>query len=70
MNLNEWQKSGKHFDYKGFEIFYQQSKPSKEVLLCLHGFPCSSFDYHKIWQPLNEKYACLSYDMIGYGFSA
>jgi pimeloyl-ACP methyl ester carboxylesterase len=70
MNLNEWQKSGKHFDYKGFEIFYQQPKPSEEVLLCLHGFPCSSFDYHKIWQPLNEKYACLSYDMIGYGFSA
>jgi pimeloyl-ACP methyl ester carboxylesterase len=70
MNLTEWKSKGKYFDYKGFPIFYQQSDQNEEVLLCLHGFPCASFDYHKIWDKLSEKYSCLAYDMIGYGFSA
>lgn len=70
MNLTDWQKSGKYFDFKDFPIFYQQSRASDEVLLCLHGFPTSSHDYHKIWNYLTERFAVLSYDLIGYGFSA
>lgn len=70
MNLNEWRKSGFFFDWEGREIFYRLSRRSPEVLLCLHGFPSSSFDYHKIDEPLAERFAVLSYDMIGYGFSA
>ncbi|MCY7376460.1 MAG: alpha/beta hydrolase [Pyrinomonadaceae bacterium] len=50
-------------------IFYQLSRPSEEVLLCLHGFPTSSHDYHKIWNALAEKFSVLAFDMIGYGFS-
>ena len=70
MKLKIWQASGNHYDYKGFPIFYRQSKSSGEVLLCLHGFPTSSFDYHKIWNALAERFAVLAFDMIGYGFSA
>jgi pimeloyl-ACP methyl ester carboxylesterase len=70
MKLKTWQASGNYYDYKGFPIFYRQSKPSGKVLLCLHGFPTSSHDYHKIWNALAERYAVLSFDMIGYGFSA
>src|SRR5687768_6973327 len=70
MNLDDWKQSGKYFDYKGLSIFYRQSRASDEVLLCLHGFPTSSFDYHKIWDKLAEKFAVLSFDLIGYGFSA
>lgn len=70
MNLTDWQKSGKYFDFKDFPIFYQQSRASDEVLLCLHGFPTSSHDYHKIWNDLTKRFAVLSYDLIGYGFSA
>jgi pimeloyl-ACP methyl ester carboxylesterase len=39
-------------------------------LLCLHGFPTSSHDYHKIWDALAERFPVLAFDMIGYGFSA
>jgi len=70
MKLKNWQAGGNYYDYKGFPIFYRQSKPSSEVLLCLHGFPTSSHDYHKIWNALAERYVVLSFDMIGYGFSA
>ena len=70
MKLKYWQQSGNHFDYRGFPIFYQLSNPAEEVTLCLHGFPTSSHDYHKIWNALGERFAVLSFDMIGYGFSA
>ncbi len=70
MNLNEWKQGGKTFDHNGFPIFYRQSGLGAEVLLCLHGFPASSFDYHKIWDSLTKKFAVVAFDMIGYGFSA
>lgn len=70
MNLNDWQESGKYFDHDGLRVFYHLSAKSEEVLLCLHGFPASSFDYHKIWNDLTKRFAVLSFDLIGYGFSA
>ncbi len=70
MTLNEWLESGEFFDYKGFPIFYRLSESSDEILLCLHGFPTSSHDYHKIWDTLAERFSVLAFDMIGYGFSA
>ena len=66
---NDWKQTGNYFDYKDNSIFYRQSESSGENLLCLHGFPTSSFDYHKIWDALAEKFSVTSYDMIGYGFS-
>ena len=71
MNLTDWRQSGNYFDYKNLPIFYCLSKKSSdEILLCLHGFPTSSHDYHKIWNALADKFAVLAFDMIGYGFSA
>jgi pimeloyl-ACP methyl ester carboxylesterase len=70
MNLNDWKESGNYFDHQGLPIFYHLTKKSDEVLLCLHGFPASSFDYHRIWSDLAKEFAVLSFDLIGYGFSA
>ena len=70
MNLNDWQESGKYFELDGLQVFYHLSDKHEEVLLCLHGFPSSSFDYHKIWNDLTREFAVLSFDLIGYGFSA
>lgn len=70
MNLKDWQESGKYFDCDGLPVFYHLTEKSDEVLLCLHGFPASSFDYNKIWNDLSKEFAVLSFDLIGYGFSA
>lgn len=70
MNLREWQSGGEIFDYRNHSIFYRFEKNTGEILLCLHGFPTSSHDYHKIWKQLTEKFSVLSFDLIGYGFSA
>ena len=70
MNANSWKQSGNYFDYKGNPIFYINKKSKKEYLLCLHGFPTSSYDYYKIWNALAARFSPIAYDMIGYGFSA
>lgn len=70
MKLKYWRTSGNYFDYKNFPIFYQMSEPTDEITLCLHGFPTSSFDYHKIWDALAARFPVLAFDMVGYGFSA
>lgn len=69
MNLTEWQKTGDYFDHGGLHVFYHLTRPANEVIFCLHGFPTSSFDYHKIWGEIAVEAAILSFDMIGYGFS-
>ncbi len=69
MNLEIWQRAGSYFDYQSHKIFYRLSNDSDEILLCLHGFPTSSFDYHKIWDELAGRFSVLSFDLLGYGFS-
>ena len=68
--LNEWKDSGEYFEHKGFPIFYRRSERDADVLLCLHGFPTSSFDYREIWNALAESFDIVAPDLIGYGFSA
>ena len=70
MNLEDWKKNGDYFDADGHPVFYRYEKNENETLLCLHGFPTASFDYHKIWNGLNKKFSLVAFDMIGYGFSA
>jgi len=53
----------------GRDIFTIRAGEAEETILCLHGFPTSSFDYHKVWEGLQEHSKLLAFDMIGYGFS-
>ncbi|NNF00531.1 MAG: alpha/beta hydrolase [Pyrinomonadaceae bacterium] len=69
MSLNDWKQKGSHFDFEGNSIFCKTESSDKEALLCLHGFPTSSYDYHKIWDSLAERFSLVAFDMIGYGFS-
>ncbi len=69
MKLDQWRKTGKYFDYNGFRLFYHRVGEG-EPLLCLHGFPTASFDYHKIWNQLAQRFDLLAFDMVGYGFSS
>ncbi len=69
MNLNEWKENGDYFEFEGNNIFYRTENNEKPTLLCLHGFPTASFDYHKIWDQLTERFSLVAFDMIGYGFS-
>jgi len=69
MSVDSWRKSGEYFEFEGHPIFYKSELSDKPRLLCMHGFPTSSYDYHKIWDELSERFSLIAFDMIGYGFS-
>lgn len=67
-----WEKAGQYFEHQGDQIFYRLSRHSSEhapVLLLIHGFPTSSYDWRPIWSSLAEKYTLIACDMLGFGFS-
>ena len=68
MDLITWQQSGKTFPYNNYQIFYQDAGQG-DVLLCIHGFPTSSWDWHCLWPNLTSKFRAIAPDMIGFGFS-
>ncbi|XP_035280591.1 mesoderm-specific transcript homolog protein isoform X1 [Anguilla anguilla] len=71
--LKTWRNSGGLFRYKGHNIFYRDSAGavgSTDVVILLHGFPTSSYDWYKIWEPLNQRFnRVIAPDFLGFGFS-
>lgn len=66
--LDEWRKSGQFFQIENHNQFVI-SQGQGPVLLLLHGFPTSSWDWHKVMPCLANKYRIIAIDMLGYGFS-
>uniref|UniRef100_A0A8B9R7L2 Mesoderm specific transcript n=1 Tax=Astyanax mexicanus TaxID=7994 RepID=A0A8B9R7L2_ASTMX len=71
--LNTWRTSGRVFSFRGNNIFYRDTfgaVGSSDVVVLLHGFPTSSYDWHKIWEPLNQRFnRVIALDFLGFGFS-
>ncbi len=68
MNIQEWKSKGSFIDYNGQAIFYVDEGEG-DVLLLIHGFPTSSWDWCNIWIDLVSNYRVIALDMIGFGFS-
>ncbi len=84
-NLKKWQQKGSYLTYKNIHklfCIYENlnrvpisSEKRPPALLFLHGFPSSSFDYHKIWNQfldknnLIESNELITFDYLGYGLS-
>lgn len=69
MELDDWQRDGRTFTYRGHEVFYRDAG-SGAALLCIHGFPSASWDWHKIWPALTARFRVIAPDMLGFGLSA
>ena len=69
ISLEIWQATGHTFAYHEHDIFYRVSGQG-DVLLCIHGFPTASWDWHKLWPELEKRFRVVTADMIGFGFSA
>ncbi|NXC17452.1 MEST protein, partial [Corythaeola cristata] len=71
--LLSWRSSGGYFTYKDQNIFYRDSTGavgSSDIVILLHGFPTSSYDWYKIWEGLTERFhRVIALDFIGFGFS-
>ncbi|XP_026721569.1 mesoderm-specific transcript homolog protein isoform X1 [Athene cunicularia] len=71
--LLSWRSSGGYFTYKDQNIFYRDSTGavgSSDVVVLLHGFPTSSYDWCKIWEGLTQRFhRVVALDFVGFGFS-
>jgi pimeloyl-ACP methyl ester carboxylesterase len=55
----------------GISVFYRQSGPADApVVLLLHGFPTSSFQYRELIPRLADRYRVIAPDLPGFGFTA
>ncbi|PQJ77826.1 alpha/beta fold hydrolase [Polaribacter porphyrae] len=69
MNSTDWKNKGKFVSVFNRNIFVIDEGSSEETLVILHGYPTSSFDYHKVLTELSKKYRVIIHDHLGFGFS-
>jgi len=68
--LASWQNRGTQKQLGGHSIFtIKEGDQTKPVIVLIHGFPTSSWDWEPIWQTLLNNYRLVSLDMLGFGFS-
>lgn len=69
-SLDQWEKQGLRFQYRGHDIFFAKTDgPHRETLLLIHGFPTASWDWSDVWAPLAARFKLVAPDLIGFGFS-
>jgi pimeloyl-ACP methyl ester carboxylesterase len=57
-------------DADGVSVFYRESGPrDAPVVLLLHGFPTSSFQYRELIPRLADRYRVIAPDLPGFGFT-
>lgn len=64
----DWRAGGAFLDHDGHRIFYRVGGEGP-CLLCVHGFPTSSWDWHRVWPGLTDRFRVVALDLLGYGFS-
>ncbi|XP_050411711.1 mesoderm-specific transcript protein [Patella vulgata] len=71
-DLKEWLNKGDFINFQDNKIFYIDSKGNGQAstLICLHGFPSSSYDWKKVMDGLEQKFSrVIVLDFLGFGFS-
>lgn len=69
MSPELWREIGSEREVAGHRLFYVDSGGEGPLILLLHGFPTSSWDWHKLWPRLTLNFRCLAPDFLGFGFS-
>ena len=55
---------------EGVKVFYREAgPPDAPIVLLLHGFPTSSFQYRELIPRLADRYRVIAPDMPGFGFT-
>jgi pyruvate/2-oxoglutarate dehydrogenase complex dihydrolipoamide dehydrogenase (E3) component/pimeloyl-ACP methyl ester carboxylesterase len=66
-----WPKTSHHrIAADGLKVFYRESGPATApVVLLLHGFPTSSFQFRELIPRLADRYRVIAPDLPGFGFT-
>lgn len=69
-SLEDWRARGRRISVEGNDIFVcDEGEPGLPVIVLIHGFPTSSWDWQGIWAGLRDRYRLVAMDMLGFGFS-
>lgn len=69
MTALDWKAKGKYIQIQRHSVFVIDEGISDEILVILHGYPTSSYDYQKVLPALTKKYRVIIHDHVGFGFS-
>lgn len=69
MNSKDWKSKGSFVSINNHNIFVIDEGNSGNILVILHGYPTSTFDYYKVLPELTKKYRVILHDHLGFGFS-
>lgn len=69
MNVNEWYSGGQFTSVNELEVFTRRAGEGQS-LVCIHGFPSSSWDFERVWPALTTRFDTIASDLIGLGKSA
>ena len=68
-SLHTWMATGRFASVDGTEVWYQ-ARGQGPWLVCFHGFPTSSWDWHRLLPLIRRHHRVLVFDFPGYGLSA
>jgi pimeloyl-ACP methyl ester carboxylesterase len=67
-STERWRKSGALEEVAGHRLYVQRREGGGPLLLLLHGFPSSSYDWRRLLA-LRPENAALAFDCLGFGLS-
>ncbi len=71
-SLSAWKQQAKTLMVAGRRLAFwtsDEADESKPVLLLIHGYPTSSFDWTFVWRDLSPHFRLIALDMLGFGLS-
>ena len=66
--LGAWLQRGEFFGVRGQRLFVIREGRGP-VLMLLHGYPTSSWDWHRIWTPLTAHFTLVAPDLLDVALS-
>ncbi len=69
MTSKEWYSLGENFNNNNLNSFYRRGGKGP-ILICIHGFPSSSWDFVDLWPELVKHFEVIAIDLIGLGKSS
>jgi pimeloyl-ACP methyl ester carboxylesterase len=68
--VERWHREGTVEDVLGRKLFVHRRPGSEDpLLLFLHGFPSSSYDWRELFELRHGEEATLAFDFLGFGLS-
>ncbi len=68
MTFEKWSQCGKYFEWQNHNVFFQRGGKGS-VMLTLHGFPTSSWDWGWVAKSLISRFHMVIPDLLDYGLS-